>query len=326
MSRASVIDFDIETYRTRNERVIEALRVECAEKRPAGNKSKEEKALWDTEASREARFGEALGDTAKDVLLAEVLCCAFAVEWAGGAAGATGVDVVDGVDEVDGHAKTADGDIRPPVRGGAAHEVMVIWEWSRSEDIGEVLGERGGLSCLARVWDELAGADTVWAGHNVIGYDLAVLLNRWRRYGIRPPEHFPKYVNGRWIGRVYDTMYRTPCKNGMGFVSQDRVMDALGIPNVGYAWGGAPMTGARVGAAYEAGEYGVIEEYCATDVRAQRALRRVMTCGGTWGTYDARSAVAEQVMALERDGSLSGEARCMAQMNVLRMNGMVPGI
>lgn len=71
---------DLETYRTRNPLLVEALRKEQIEKRPAQNKSKEEKNNWDTSAGREERIAEALAKTAVDPMRAEILCIAVGID------------------------------------------------------------------------------------------------------------------------------------------------------------------------------------------------------------------------------------------------------
>ncbi len=188
--------------------------------------------------------------------------------------------------------------------------------------------ERGttveGLTALSQGLDELAGPDTIWAGHNIAGFDLQVLLNAWRRNEIRPPEHFPRFNRGRWVGRVFDTMLRTPCENGLNFVGLSTVCEAYGMGAAkSRMWRGMPMCGELVGDAYDAGEYQVIVDYCADDVRVEDALYRRMTCGGTWGTWSEDEGLLEYFQ--EIDGSeMSDTARKLAKYVALEAAGKVP--
>ena len=156
------------------------------------------------------------------------------------------------------------------------------------------------LAALAQVWNEQAGPGTIWAGHNLEGFDLRILLNRWRAHGIAPPAHFPVFNAGRWRGRVYDTMLRTPSNSGVNMVSLRAVCEAYGLPaaKTNTLWKGEPLDGAQVGAAFEAGEYDLILEYCADDVQVQRDLYMAQTKADTWGTYpreDDLEAAADDI-------------------------------
>jgi len=171
---------------------------------------------------------------------------------------------------------------------------------------------------------DITGPDTIWIGHNIAGFDLPLLLNRFRRHGVTPPEHFPVFTGRRWMGRVFDTMLRTPCQNSLGYVSLEDVCRAYGLPSAkSTMWNGAPMDGSRVGEAYEAGEYDLILEYCAADVWIEEQLYQRMTFDGRWGTYDLRTAVAEQIAEIDASG-LDDTAMRVAKFNVLEAAGLVP--
>lgn len=208
-------------------------------------------------------------------------------------------------------------------------EVLVVC-YSHSEEgfcaNGMRQTEREALEGLAKDWAALSCCDTIWIGHNIQNFDLPLLLNRFRRHGITPPPDFPKFSNGRWIGRVFDTMTRTPCENGLGLVSLDSAMEAYGIPvGEGVQWQGEAMNGARVGAAFEAGEYDVIQEYCMEDVIGVIALYERMTFCGTWGTYDTRDSVAEQIRVIEQS-DLSEAVKALAKYEVIDKAGLVPRV
>lgn len=80
--KASVIVFDIETYSTRSEAMIEEIRAEAVAKRPAQNVAKEKKIAWDTTEGRMRRGAEAVSKTALDHILASVLVVAYSVDGA----------------------------------------------------------------------------------------------------------------------------------------------------------------------------------------------------------------------------------------------------
>jgi hypothetical protein len=177
------------------------------------------------------------------------------------------------------------------------------------------------LERAAEVLNEFSGPDTIWVGHNIAGFDLPILLNRWRRHRITPPEHFPAY-SGRWMGRVFDSMLRIPTKTG--FISLNEACARYGIPmQKDTIWQGEPMTGARVGEAFEAGEYALIAEYCMADVEMVGELYSVMTFGGTRGTYDTSDAVAEHVSEIEAS-ELSPAQKALAIVAILDASGRIP--
>lgn len=181
------------------------------------------------------------------------------------------------------------------------------------------------LRSLAEMWDEQAGPETIWIGHNIERFDMPILLNRWRRYHITPPEHFPRYHNGRWRGRIYDTMQMAPVQNGLGFVSCDALCQAYGVTPKWVDWDGEPMDGSRVGEAYQAGQYDLILEYCDADVDTEHRLYMAMTGNDKWGTFDRRSALAEQIDELKQS-ELSEGARAIAILSILEGAGLVPRV
>lgn len=183
-------------------------------------------------------------------------------------------------------------------------------------------GDRAGL-CMVSLWlNDLAGPETVWIGHNLCHFDLAVLLNAWRRARVTPPEEFPVYTNGRWRGRVFDTMLR--CPSNTPFVSLAAACEAYGIEDAKtIMWQGEPMNGSRVGDAYDAGEEQMLLEYCEADVRATHELYMAMTDDDRWGTFDRHSEVVDLLAALD-ESELTEGARAMAKLRVLENAGLVP--
>lgn len=180
------------------------------------------------------------------------------------------------------------------------------------------------LDTFARMMDDWAGPDTVWVGHNIAGFDLAVLTNTFRRYGVRPPEHFPKFIGKRFQGRVYDTMLRTPCSNGLNLVSLDDTFAAMGLGAAKRVqWRSMTMCGALVGEAYDAGDYNTILDYCDADVESEERLYEAMTFKGTWGTFDRHDIVAAEIAAI-RETKQSDTAMRLAIYGLMESHGMIP--
>jgi hypothetical protein len=267
------IVLDLETYRTRDPRVVSRITMEARAKRPAQNTAKELKMVWDTPGEIERRVSEALDKTAVDVLYAEPLVCCMLV---------------------DGLRKGGDCEI----------DMMESPEKEQLKVLAHFLGD--------------TNQSTVWIGHNV-EFDLAILLNRWRRWRITPPQWFPEF-RGRWYGRIHDTMRNTPSANGMGYVSMSAVCDSVGLPEAkATMWEGAPMDGSRVGDAYRAQAYDIIREYCQADVAVTRVLYEIQTAGKT----DKYTECLDALRALD-DEPMGEGARAIAKLNVLDGFGFVP--
>lgn len=158
-------------------------------------------------------------------------------------------------------------------------------------------GERRVMAKLAEaLWE--CGPETIWVGHNHARYDLPLFLNRWRAHGITPPPHYPRWTGSRWIGRVYDTMQHVP--SGNGFVSMAAACALVGIEGKSVSWLGEPMNGARVAAAWDAGEYDLICEYCAQDVADNRALFRRLTFDGQYGCWQDGADTRQTLTEIQR--------------------------
>lgn len=182
------------------------------------------------------------------------------------------------------------------------------------------------MAFVSEALGRFLGPETVLAGHNIKGFDLPVLLNRWRFHAVRPPAWFPRYSRGCWAGGclLYDTMEQAPGKTP--FVKMDKLCQAYGLPSgKSLLWRGEPMNGGRVLEAYEAGEFGLLTAYCQADVRAEEALFNRMTFNGEflhWERDD--NALAYAVGEIEAIEGLSATQRDLAILNVLRNHGRVP--
>lgn len=240
---AKRIFIDLETYRTRNQAVIDQIRREQRARVPAQNKSKEEKLMWNTPEGIESRVNEALAKTSVDPLFAEILCIAIAMD---------------------------------------EGEPEAIDCMNHSESCG--------LGWFGDWIEENCDPNTIWVGHNLQNFDLAILLNRCRALGIHPPTLFPTFRGRYWDGRVWDTMLRTPCANGLGLVKLEDVCLAYGISTPKgrvCLEDGTPLEGSTVGLAYERGEFDAICSYAKEDIIATRELYNVQSFGQTRDTWEA---------------------------------------
>jgi DNA polymerase III epsilon subunit-like protein len=190
---------------------------------------------------------------------------------------------------------------------------------------GMVRSEQAALLDLAEGWDEMAGPETIWCGHNIAGFDLPVILNAWRRHGITPPKHFPCYID-RWRGRIFDTMRRVPCANGLGFVSLAAVCEAYGLvcPKA-TEWLGAPMDGSRVGAAFEAGAWETVLEYCDEDTQVTETLYLHMTGNDTHSTFDRPDQIAAEIAEIEAS-ELPDSTKKISVYTVMDRAGLIPRV
>lgn len=294
--KAAVIVFDIETYSTRDPRMIEKIREEAVAKRPAQNTLKELKTQWDTTAARSARGAEAVGKTALNPILASVLCVVYRVYGLSPEPQDYFVDCM------------ADQELR----GGPNY----------NDHAHEAEGEN--LADLATRWDEIAGPETLWVGHNIEGFDLPVLLGAWLRHDIEPPEHFPRMSHGRWFGNIYDTMAHVP-NNCAGFVSLDTVCEALHLPAAkGCLWKGEPMTGARVAEAYEAGACELLIEYCAADVAAEARVFERLTNGRLCAPNRRAEAKRAALAPIWANEVLDRESKKILSFDALMALGEIP--
>lgn len=185
------------------------------------------------------------------------------------------------------------------------------------------MDEKAALGQLSAAWGELTTAETVWIGHNILGFDLPILLNRWRRHAILPPEHFPGYRNGRWHGRIFDTMKNLPCSNGLGLVSLDAACEAFAIQQMVVEWDGEKMHGGRVWDCYCADGIETVCTYCEADVQAEEALFHRLTMGGEYGLFDPRVTVRERIGEIQ-SSELTTDQKHLAIYQVLEQHGLVP--
>lgn len=162
--------------------------------------------------------------------------------------------------------------------------------------------------------------DTLFVGHNITGFDLGLLLAQFQQYGIEPPGFFPTYRRCRWRGSIFDTM--EACPNRTPFISLIDAALAYGVEAKTTFWRGEQMTGAKVGEAYEAGEFQVIRDYCCGDVRDETRLFLTQTCGGVWGIQDRTDATAEQLTEIA-ESPLTPAQKWLASVPVLRSYGLL---
>lgn len=112
---------------------------------------------------------------------------------------------------------------------------------------------------------------TTVVGHNITGFDLRFLLQRYIVNGIRPHAIINAAAKSKpWDANVYDTMTQFA---GFGNkISLDKLCMALGIPTPK-----GDMDGSMVGKAVADGRLLDVVEYCQRDVAATRLAFRRMT-------------------------------------------------
>ena len=103
-------------------------------------------------------------------------------------------------------------------------------------------------------------------GHNIAGFDIPFLTRRALVLGVKLPPQWPKNIKP-WSDKVHDTMQML---GGKDYTSLDKLCRALGIP------GKDGFDGSQVAAAWAAGEFDRISEYCADDVAKVKAVHKRM--------------------------------------------------
>lgn len=161
--------------------------------------------------------------------------------------------------------------------------------------------------CLLQAREFLAEASdeqTAWVGHNIVGFDIPILVNRWRFHRVPPPPAFPHLVGGRAHGaRVFDTMLRTPARTP--FTSLDNACLAYGVElEAPVQFDGREMNGALVGEAVDRGEWDLLRAYCEQDVTVTADLYEAMVGPnrhGSWTRDDTLRAQLEEIEASNLD-------------------------
>lgn len=130
------------------------------------------------------------------------------------------------------------------------------------------------LDCFNNALNDIPRA--MWSaytviGHNVSGFDLRFLLQRYMVNGIKPHPIINVAAQAKaWDGKVYDTMTQFA---GYGkTISLDKLCMALGVPSPK-----GDMDGSMVGQYVADGRIAEVADYCKKDVIATRAVYRRMT-------------------------------------------------
>lgn len=112
---------------------------------------------------------------------------------------------------------------------------------------------------------------TTVVGHNISGFDLRFLWQRYVVNGIRPHAIINAAAQAKsWDAKIYDTMTQFA---GFGNrISLDKLCMALSIPTPK-----GDMDGSMVGQAVADGRLLDVVEYCKRDVKATREVYRRMT-------------------------------------------------
>jgi DNA polymerase elongation subunit (family B) len=109
-------------------------------------------------------------------------------------------------------------------------------------------------------------------GHNIAGFDLRFLMQRYMVNGIRPPFVIKRAAEAKpWESdKVYDTMIQFA---GVGNrISLDKLCLALNVPSPK-----GDMDGSMVGQAVKDGRLEEVAEYCKRDVEATKEVFERMT-------------------------------------------------
>ena len=110
-------------------------------------------------------------------------------------------------------------------------------------------------------------------GHNVTGFDLRFLLQRYIVNGIQPHAIIHAAAQAKaWDAKVYDTM--TQFAGYGNRISLDKLCMALGVPSPK-----GEMDGSMVGRYVAEGRIAEVVEYCKRDVAATREVYKRMTFG-----------------------------------------------
>lgn len=279
---AKRIFIDLETYQTRNQAVIDKFVDDETRAIPPKAATKkwtsEDLRMWYTKEHQSKRADMALAETSTDVLFAEILCIAIAMD--------------------EGEPEAID-----------------CMNYS----------EACGLGWFGDWIEENCDPNTVWVGHNLQNFDLAILLNRCRALDIHPPTMFPTFRGRYWDGRVYDTMLRTPTANGLGLVKLEDVCLAYGISTPKgrvCLEDGTPLEGSTVGMAYERGEFDAICSYAKEDIVATRELYNVQSFQQTRDTWEAEDVDMTEIYRI-RDTPMNLASRALLILNALAAMGKI---
>lgn len=115
---------------------------------------------------------------------------------------------------------------------------------------------------------------TTVIGHNVVGFDLRFLVQRYIVNGVRPHMIIGRAAQAKpWESeKVFDTMVQWGGVGAKAGGSLDKLCKALSIPSPKGA-----IDGSKVWDFVKAGRTAEVAEYCAKDVSATRQIYRRMT-------------------------------------------------
>lgn len=128
--------------------------------------------------------------------------------------------------------------------------------------------------CLSESIPANEAFTTVVVGHNVVGFDLRFLVQRYIINRVRPHVIIARASQAKpWEqDKVYDTMVQWGGAGAKPGGSLDKLCKALSIPSPKGA-----MDGSKVWDFVKAGRAAEVAEYCAKDVAATRAVHQRMT-------------------------------------------------
>jgi hypothetical protein len=148
-------------------------------------------------------------------------------------------------------------------------EPMVFW--SQEFATAEPFLLHGAFMAIGDAFKSSSMTRPVFAGHNIVSFDLPFLWKRCVINGIKPPPCIP-FKAKAWDNTVFDTMTEWA---GFGkTISQDKLSKALGFPGKG------DIDGSKVWDYVKGGKIAEVAEYCKSDVIDVRRNFRRMTFQG----------------------------------------------
>ena len=238
---------DTETLPTVDERVI--AKIAAGIRPPASMKKAETIAAWEAN-EKPAAIVEAIAKTSLDGAYGRLGVIGFAIN---------DFDPVayTAVDSNEGDGLTADFD-----------EKTLISDFFHDVEFGP---QADRLSSVKKFSEPIR-----IVGHNVIGFDIRILVQRAIVLGVAIPAWFP--INPRpWDDTVFDTM--TTWAGIRDYVSMDKLALALGLDGKG------ETDGSMVASMWAAGRIAEVRDYCCDDVRQARAIAKRM-----WAALPERRA------------------------------------
>ena len=119
-----------------------------------------------------------------------------------------------------------------------------------------------------------------------------------------------------------ETLNIIRAKNPMKGKNLAAICAAYGLEAKTVQWLGEPMTGARVAAAFEAGEHQLILDYCEQDAIDEYELYKIMTFDDRYGSYNRDNSLSETLAEIDQS-ELSAALKWQAAKLQLQAAGVI---